>query len=247
MRALAQLAVSVLVLTPTSSALAQDTTVFRTETRLVEVTIIATGRDGLPVADLTVDDIELLDNHKPQRIQSFLPIGSYAEALAQQPGEATKAVRHTVLLLDALNTNFTDQVFVRDALSKVFRDFVADQDRIAVFLLSNRLRMLHDFTDDSVSLEALARAMSGKAAAGDVHAEVADNETANFTLEDIFNNPDRAPNRAAGNYLLQRRVLSTIEALSNIAKGLAHIPGQKNLIWLSSGFPLESWSATRNP
>src|SRR5690606_8948131 len=82
-----------------NAALAQDTTVFRTETRLVEVTLIATGRDGHPVADLTVDDIELLDNGKPQRIQSFLPIGSYGEALAQAPGQAVKAVRHTVLLL----------------------------------------------------------------------------------------------------------------------------------------------------
>jgi VWFA-related protein len=89
--------------------------------------------------------------------------------------------------------------------------------------------------------------MSGEGAAGDVRADVADNETANFTLEDIFNRPDRAPNRVAADYLLQHRVLSTLEALSSIAKGLADIPGQKNLIWLSSGFPLESWSATRNP
>ena len=229
-------------------ALAQDPAVFRVETRIVEVTIIATDRDGRPVQDLTLDEIELLDNGKAQRIQSFAPIGSYGEALAQPPGgPAAKAARHTVLLLDALNTNFTDQAFVRAALAKVFRDFVADQDRLAVFLLSNQLKMLHDFTDDAVSLEALASAMSGEAAAGDVRADAADNETANFTLEDIFNNPDSAPNRVAADYLLQRRVLSTLEALSNIAKGLADIPGQKNLIWLSAGFPLESWSATRNP
>lgn len=70
---------------------------------------------------------------------------------------------------------------------------------------------------------------------------------ANFTLEDIFNSPDRAANRVAADYLLQRRVLTMLEALSNIAKGLADIPGQKNLIWLTAGFPLLSWSATRNP
>ena len=228
---------------------AQETAVFRAETRIVEVTLIATDRDGRPILDFTVDDIELFDNGNQQRIQSFLPVGSYMDALTRSPGMQAppKALRHTVLLVDALNTNFTDQAFVRNALAKVFRDFASDQDRIAVFLLSNRLMMLHDFTDDAVSLEALAKAMSGEAAAGDVRADVADNETANFTLEDIFNNRDSAPNRVAADYLLQRRVLSTIEALSNIAKGLANIPGQKNLIWLSAGFPLESWSATRNP
>jgi VWFA-related protein len=140
-----------------SATFAQDPSVFRAETRIVEVTLIATGRDGRPVPDLRLDDIELLDNGKLQRIQSFVPIGSYGEAIAKQQGQAppTKALRHTVLLLDALNTNFSDQVFVRTALADVFRDFVADQDRISVFLLSNQLKMLHDFTDDAVSLEAL--------------------------------------------------------------------------------------------
>jgi hypothetical protein len=54
------------------SAFAQDPTVFRAETRLVEVTLIATGRDGRPVPDLTIDDIQLFDNGNQQRIQSFL-------------------------------------------------------------------------------------------------------------------------------------------------------------------------------
>lgn len=229
-------------------ALSQEPAVFRAATRIVEVTLIATDRDGRPVRDLTLDDIELLDNGRRQRIQSYVPIGSYGEAMAQPPGEPSrKARRHTVLLLDALNTNFSDQAFVRKALAKVFRDFMSDQDRIAVFLLSNQLKMLHDFTDDAVSLEALAKAMSGEAAAGDVRADGVDSETSNFALEDIFNDPEHAPNRIAAEYLLQRRVLSTLEALSHIATGLADIPGQKNLIWLSSGFPLESWSATRNP
>ena len=46
--------------------------------------------------------------------------------------------------------------------------------------------------------------------------------------------------------LLQRRVLATLDALSAIAKGIAQIPGQKNLIWLSSAFPLQSWSSRIN-
>lgn len=230
-------------------ALAQDNdVVFRTETRIVEVTVIAVDGGGQPVPDLTIDEVQLFDNGIEQQIQTFYPVGTFSEAARRDPNTpAKKAPRHTIILLDALNSSFGDQAHVRSALAKVFRDFVADEDRIAIFVLSNRLKMLHDFTQDAASLETIARVLSGEAAAGDVRAYSTDGESVEFTLEDIFAEPDRARNRVEADLLLQRRVLTTFDALSSIAKGTAQIPGQKNLIWLSAAFPLMSWSSTRNP
>ena len=56
-----------------------------------------------------------------------------------------------VLLLDALNTPLSDQVYVRQRMLKYLHT-IPPGTRIAVFTLSSRLRMVEGFTTDSSTL-----------------------------------------------------------------------------------------------
>src|SRR4029077_11705028 len=57
----------------------------------------------------------------------------------------------TILLLDYLNTKHSDIAFAKNKVIKLLRDMKPD-DRVAVYVLSGRLYVLHDFTSDMSAL-----------------------------------------------------------------------------------------------
>src|SRR4029077_18528112 len=57
----------------------------------------------------------------------------------------------TILLLDYLNTKHSDIAFAKNKVIKLLRDMKPD-DRVAVYVLSGRLYVLHDFTSDMTAL-----------------------------------------------------------------------------------------------
>ncbi len=59
----------------------------------------------------------------------------------------------TVILLDALNTQFTDMSYARAQVLR-FLEQLRPQDRVAIYGLSTRLFVLHDFTSDVHALVA---------------------------------------------------------------------------------------------
>ena len=68
----------------------------------------------------------------------------------------------TVVLLDLLNTSWTDQLYARKGLLK-FLEQLQPQDRIAVFALGHHsLTLLHDYTTDSASLIARLQKATGE-------------------------------------------------------------------------------------
>ncbi len=225
-------------LLPTINAASQDA-VFSTETRVVEVTLIATDRNQ-PVSDLSVNEIELFDNRREQRIQSFQLIGS------SDRSDTKAAPRHTVVLLDGLNTDFSDQARVRSALSNVFRDFENAGDRIAVFVLSRELHKVSDFTNNVAPLEEIVAELALSPPPLDVQS-LAGGSGMGGMMPDPTRPQQDAGNRVnPGNrgtgelvQMVRNRVTKTLDALTSIARATAHIPGQKNLIWLSSTFPMQ--------
>jgi len=90
--------------------LAMGQTVFRSDTRAVEVTVVARRADGSIVKDLRKDEIRVFDNNREQTIASFDRIGG--ESAVAAGAAASKAVpaaspaprQLTIIVLDALNT-----------------------------------------------------------------------------------------------------------------------------------------------
>ena len=160
----------------------QGGAVLRTTSRLVEVNVIVHNKSGAPIDGLTKDNFAITDQGKPQQIAIFseqsahdaagapaLPRDTFANTLAQggrAPGTAT------IILFDALNSTLQDQTFGRQQMIK-FLQQLQPQDHVAIYLLTTRLQILHEFTYDS---RALIRAMSqvrgySSAGAGDAAAD----------------------------------------------------------------------------
>lgn len=230
----------------------QEAPVLRVTTRLVQVNVIVQDRKGEPVSDLKKEDFSLLEEGEEQPIAIFsvestrilpaprepLPANTFSNRFEQRPSTPTSV---TVVLLDELNTRFGDNAYAKDQVIK-FLGQIQPDDRVALYLLSGRLRILHDFTNDARPLlNALARHKGGEQAALDASQPEAP-DTGNAELDAWLQNA----NERMGDFYLQNRVRRTINALEAIANHLSRLPGRKNLVWVSGSFPA-SFGLDRQP
>jgi VWFA-related protein len=225
----------------------QPEVILKATTRLVQVSVIV-QRHGEPVGDLKKEDFQLHENGKLQKIDLFnveatdkgtlpkavapLPPGIYTNELAQRPGTPGSV---TIILLDNNNTNLQRQMYARQQVLKYLQT-IKPEDRIGIYRLSGGLKVLHSYTTDSSDLVALLGSYRGKdipdlsqnMAPGALDGEL-------VTINQFFN--------AAGSSGAERdfytidRVKGTLKAIEFIANNLANLPGRKNLIWVSGGFP----------
>ena len=244
-------------------------------TRMVLVDVVVTGKDGKPVGDLKADDFEILENGRKQAIKAF---GSKAAEIknAQPPvhqtllsGQFTNTVDFhpeegpaVILLIDALNTPWADQVYGRAQLLEYLNNNRTRRN-IAIYGLSHRLQLLQDFTEDSSLLREALGAKDGFQLS-DMSANPQPGEPANPSSSGIAG-PERASvstnTPEAGIAQLKQQLNEmqntvtqferdnaieiTLDALTSLARHAAAVPGRKQLLWLSAGFPL-SFEVVRN-
>ncbi len=214
-----------------------DAATLRVASRLVQVNVIVQDKDDNPVTDLTKDDFALFDKGQQQQIAIFAQpdfLASPASAASvAAPNFFSNRVQNnphgansvTVILMDAVNTRFHDLAYVRARVIAFVRS-LTPRDQVALYLLTpSRLYALHDFTNDS---ETLVRSVAGDSADAD-----AGTKLANKLIIDAF---------AESNWFYKGGsmgvVENTSEAMKQIAKNVANIPGRKSLVWISGGFPL---------
>jgi VWFA-related protein len=133
---------------------------FRAATTLIEFTIVATGDDGRHVADLTQEDLSIVEGGRPRDIAFFhyegaapaairvrtqpLPPGIFTNRPEYAPGPPRNI---TAILIDSLNTRAEDQVKVL-AHILAFVSAVPSDTRVAIYRTGERVHVVHDFTDD---------------------------------------------------------------------------------------------------
>jgi len=242
-----------LVFTLTAAALAQAP--IQITTRLVQVAVVVRDKRGA-VADLTKGDFEILDKGKSRQIATFsvarasdrvarasLPPNTFSNRLDQQ---SESPVAATVLLFDSLNTKFKDQADARRQVL-AFLKVLDPASPIAIYALGNNLRILQDFTQDQASLtRALERYRNSTST------QLANSQpepTVDILQSPVLPGPPN-PNlpdnvdlvsqilEPLQEYSIDRRVAITLSAMHAIANRMAGVPGRKNLIWISSAFPL---------
>jgi VWFA-related protein len=237
--------------------------VFKANARIVVVDVVATGRDGRPVDGLRKEDFALAEDGAPQQILSFEE-HSGAQAMATTfpelpPNVFTNMPRVkpidavTVLLLDSMNTPIEDQGRVRAELLK-FLATVRPGRRIAIFTLGTRLRFVEGFSDDPAILAAaLGNPLNGsKPRASALLTSESEKDANQQSVGNLY--ADFAANPSSVNllslqsvqqfqaeqetYKVDERVHLTLDALQQLCRYLAGIPGRKNVVWFSGGFPL---------
>ncbi|MBI3668237.1 MAG: VWA domain-containing protein [Acidobacteria bacterium] len=215
----------------------------RFTSRLVQVNVVVQDKKGEPVSDLTKDDFAVLDQGQSQQLSLFavesnqiLPAAPragknvYTNRLEQRGATPTSV---TVVLIDTLNTRLEQMANVRPRLVE-FLGQLQPQDRVALYALGHHLHILHEFTNDATALlRALGRYQAGPpfehSASQPPDFDPTGLDTLDATLAEV--------NKRQGDFYMVNRVLHTTEALEAIANHLALVPGRKNLVWLSAGFP----------
>ncbi len=203
-------------------------------------------------------EVNMASMAAPASIETQTPAGVYTNALAMQKDP----VPPTILLVDGLNTDPQFQAQVHTQMTKMLRQLPTNVP-VAVFLLGDRLKLLQSFTSDPKLLQAAlnkaysvagvglatmdprddpnsvsgaaagqvgpannaAGSTAGEGGAGDIAMAAMIGEIASFD-ERIF---------AA---TMDEKVFRTINALTSLGHNVAGYPGRKNLLWLSTAFPI---------
>jgi VWFA-related protein len=120
---------------------AQQNTVLRTETRVVLVDAIVTGKNGAYVRDLTAKDFRVWEDNKEQVLTSVT---------FESAGTAPAAL---VLFFDQTSMDVTDQAALRQAASGFIDAHAGPNRKMAVVTFDGRLRIGQNFTDNARRLK----------------------------------------------------------------------------------------------
>jgi VWFA-related protein len=209
-------------------AAGQPQAVLKAHTRLVVVDVVATDSKGVAVTDLSQRDFTLLEDGREQKIATF--VFQHPEPGASAPPLpphtfSNVAERSTnssnVILLDALNGEFTSRAHALDELVK-FLNAGPQIQPTAIYVLEQKLKLLHDFSTDTKSLK---EALAGFRPTGGSHVDTVYAAASSFTQRGDFQT--RPVN-----------IENTLQALRSLGHILAGRPGRKNVIWLSEAFPV---------
>jgi VWFA-related protein len=234
----------------------------RISTRLVHASVVVEDKHGNPIVGLKKEDFLVFDDKRPQKIADFsvttnqpqkvpapaLPPDTFTNRL---PGSGDVPPNVTVILLDGLNTSFTDQAYARQQVIKFLMQ-IQPQDRLALYVLGSKLRVLHDFTSDATALLAELRKYAGHVSpALDASEPTREDSREDFDvgpsireglsedpLTDLLTQHFKTPIPNEVDYFRRDRAQRTLEALLQIVYHVHGLPGRKTLVWVSGSFPL---------
>jgi VWFA-related protein len=245
---------------------AQSIPTFKARAHLVLLDVAVTNNKGEPVTGLKKENFEVLEDGKPQSVSTFgehkgapptqinlpsMPPNVYTNFPLVQTADSVN-----VILLDALNTPLSDQVYVHRQMIKYVKT-IPPRTRVAIFTLASRLRMLQGITtDSSLLLAAINSAEAGPTPsplrASTVESDADQNRidfltkeaqgpaSSSQTLAQAEVDPINATREFLNDTALfqtDSRISMTLEAMQQLARYLADVPGRKNVIWLSGSFP----------
>jgi VWFA-related protein len=241
---------------------ASDASTIRINSRIVYVDVIVRDSQGRVVHGLTQKDFIVKEDGVAQPVSYFEEhvysnigeadlekaasaprSGPTTFSNAPPPGAASGSVN--IILFDLLNTPPLDQLAARQDLLRFLTQLPAGQ-QVALFVLTDHLRMLQDFTSSSDRLIAAAKALDPKnLALIQSKGEMAhDNDFLIQFAKAIGRDPGgtigklRQQNETTNSFNQSIRSMATLEALDEIARATSGYSGRKNLLWLAESFPV---------
>ena len=220
---------------------------FRTEVNYIRVDMYPTA-DGKPVLDLLPEDIEILDEGEPQKIDRFehvLVRGTRSQEGRREPSslaesrEAAQDIRARlfVLFLDTDHVNWGASLNVKGPLIQGLNQMIGGDDLIAVMTPGMEARDL-TFRRRSTAIEELLKTAWGQR---DFRLKP-DSEETDFELCYGAANDDAS---LARQLILRRREVRTLDALEQLVQYLRFVREErKAVIAISQGWQLYNDDAT---
>ena len=245
---------------------------FTSRTELVLVPTLVSDKSGAHIGGLKKEDFTVLENGSERTIATFEEVKSDTTRLsrASKGNEFSNSLsgrgatrRITLIVLDFINTPFSDQAYGRHELLKYLTQSVDRREPTGLFTLTRTgIHVVHDFTTDPRILIAALHKVKGDASQMVDTPEDMEAMTGNASPEgsagDQIGTSSGTPGSVTNavqqeasqlqNMLedaelnfqsFQQRlaITYTLEGMQQVAQALAGFPGRKSLIWAGGGFP----------
>ena len=231
-----------------------DVDVVKITTNLVQIDAVVTDRKGLHVIDLRPDEVEMLENGKPQKITDFSyikmarPVEAAVKSIEENsrtaaPGPAKKLrreeVRRTIaLVVDDLRMSFDGVRFTKAALKKFLDEQLQPNDLVAIIRTAGGTGALQQFTSDRQQLYTAVEKLKWVPRIGNSAQAFAPirQETLQIAERNMLDNTNELDD------LNQMRkdlfAVGTLGALNYTIQGLREMPGRKSIILFSDGLQI---------
>lgn len=244
---------------------AQNAPLLKVEVRVVLEDVVVTNKKGEPVTGLKKEQFTVLEDGAPENLASFeehhdtpltsppatknsatpLPPNTYTSSETVQPSDSLN-----LLLLDWVNTQPADQVYVRTQVVKYLKT-VPPGTRLAIFALTPELRIVQGFTTETARLLAAIDDQKAGASTKSVGLLATQaRKAADQELIEMMTKAQTAPvainaardfQSATNNQETGDRSALTVAGLRELQHYLAAIPGRKNVFWFAGSFPISSF------
>ena len=238
---------------------ADDVDVVKITTNLVQVDAVVTDGQGKHVTDLRPEELEMLEDGKPQKISdfSYVRISRPPEptAAATKPNTATpvpgppsrplrreQVQRTLALIVDDLTMSFDSVRFTKEALKKFLDEQLQPNDLVAIIRTAGGTGALQTFTSDKRQLYMAVEKLKWVPRIGNSAQAFANirQETASIPERNQLDDTNELDD------LNQMRkdlfAVGTLGALNYVINGLGEMPGRKSIILFSDGFQIFSRS-----
>ena len=222
---------------------------FQTKAELVLVPVVVTDKKGEHIHGLSKEDFAILEDDRPKEIKGFevvhteprvMQTASAHDVFTNTVKPAETQARVTIIVLDTLNTAFFDQERARREILKFLSNLEPGEPVALVNLSKSGLHVIHDFTADPQILADAVRHTKGQLAFKDTASgdQVSDNLPAAVALESAqLQNIETETEGAFASIQQTYSVKVTLEAMRQLAKAFAGVPGRKSVIWATDGIP----------
>ncbi|HTS38445.1 MAG TPA: VWA domain-containing protein [Candidatus Solibacter sp.] len=234
---------------------------FTSRSELVLIPAVITDKSGNHITGLKKEDFTVFENGSERQISTFEEITSDPRRFTRPSnpnqfsnfsGDGESNRRVTLIVLDLINTPFTDQAYARKELLKYLTQSVDRREPTGLYTLNRSgVHVVHDFTTDPrvliaalhkvkgdtsqlvdtpEDLEAITGSASPEGSAGvDPGTVQSEADRLQTMMEDAELNFQSFQQRIAITY--------TLDGMQELAHALAGFAGRKSLIWAGGGFP----------
>lgn len=239
---------------PPPPAEPDDVDVVKITTNLVQIDAVVTNSNGTHVTDLRADEVEMLENGKPQKITDFSyikiarrtePVTKPTEdnartAIPEPPKKLRREeVRRTLaLVIDDLRMSFDSIRFTKQALKKFLDEQVEPNDLVAIMRTAGGSGSLQQFTADKQQLYTAVEKLKwvpriGNSAQAFTRIE---QETIDIGERNMLDNTNELDDLNQ----MRKDVFSvgTLGALNYVIQGMREMPGRKSIILFSDGLQM---------